>query len=151
MNQRGRFSQNIFQSILFDWDLFWSWSFKFKITNHFYICLLIDWLRGTTEIKLEELLFWGISSKLFLLFSLVWFCFCLFLCLFYVLICLYSLFLGSLCIFKHVRLLVSSFKIHLLCFWARVFEQTCARMHPTCARRSNYACARKSKYAYACS
>ena len=128
---------------------FWPWSSSLRLLIT--ILLIVnrfDW-EDYLKIKLEELLFWGISSKPFPLFSLVWFFFSFsFFCLFYVLICLYSLVLGSLCAFKHVRLLVSPFLNstmfrYLLCFWARVSEQTYACMHSACTCRS--------KYAYACS
>ena len=70
VNQRGNFSQNIFKSIFFWLGHFMALIFEFKITNHYLLILSrIDW-REWSKIKLEELLFWGISSKLFLLFSL---------------------------------------------------------------------------------
>ena len=118
--------------------------FECKITNHFLLIVnRFDW-REWSKIKLEKLLFWGISSKLFLCFSLIWFYFSLFVCLFCVLICLFSLVLCSFYILKHVRLLDlffwnSTLFFVLLCSWLRFLWLNPHTHNPTYVRKLDYA------------
>jgi len=149
VNQRGSFSQTPSSQFLFDWGLFWPWTFEFKITNHVSINLWIDWLRRTVKIKLEKLLIWGIELNSFFFIFLFFFSFLLyfnmFLCLVCIYICLFRLVLYFLYIFKHFRLLDLSFQV-LFCFSAYLFSGL--GFSHVCVRILLYAHA-GLKYAYA--
>ena len=67
------FFHKIFSSQYFsDCDIFWPWSWSFKIINHFCIWLWIDLTKRNGQNQANELLFWGIKFLTsFLLFFFV--------------------------------------------------------------------------------
>ena len=144
MNQRRIFSPNIFKSIFFWLGPFLALIFEFKITKIFLLIMnRLDWGKRS-KVKPKSFCFEVLSSKFISPFSVLILFLIFFLCLFYVLICLYCLVLVSLCVSENVKLLdllfwSSTLFSMLLRSWLKFLWPNLCMHNSACARRLNYA------------